>query len=292
MAPATIPSITLNNGTTIPQFGFGTLNMQPDTQDTPENARVTADIVGQALELGYRHIDSAQSYGTERGVGEAVRASGIPRDEIYVTSKLSNRNHRPEDVKRSFNETMDRLGLDYLDLFLIHWPLPSLYDGDYVSTWRAMVDLLADGRLRSAGVSNFQPDHLHRIIAETGVVPAVNQIEVHPYFGNTEAAAACVRHGITVESWSPLSQGNLLDDAVLGRIAAAHGKTPAQIVLRWHVEHGYVVIPKSSNRQRMQENISIFDFQLNTEEVAAIDALDRGEAGRRGPNPDTFAFLP
>jgi len=287
-----VPRIALHDGTSIPQVGFGTLNVPVDRTPTPENTAKTAEIVGLALEVGYRHVDTAQQYGNERGVGDGIAASGLPRDEVYVTTKLANRHHRPEDVRRTFEETMDRLGLDGLDLFLVHWPLPTLYDGDYVSTWRAMTELVATGRLRSAGVSNFQPDHLDRIVDATGVVPVVNQIEVHPYFANRAARESCARHGIAVESWSPLGQGRLLDDPVIGRIAAEHGRSAAQIILRWHVQHGLVVIPKTMSRARMEENLSIFDFELSAEELAAIDALDRGEAGRTGPHPDTFDWLP
>ena len=286
---STRPRITLHDGTTIPQIGFGTLNVPPDRQPTRENTEKTAQVVGLALELGYRHIDTAQSYGNERGVGEAIAASGIPREELYITSKLGNGNHRPDDLRRSFDETMAKLGLEQLDLFLIHWPLPTLYDGDFVSTWKAMVALVTEGRLRSAGVSNFQPDHLDRIISETGAVPAVNQIEVHPYFTNVAARAASARHGIAVEAWSPIGQGVVLNDSEIGRIAAAHKKSTAQVSLRWHIQHGHIIFPKSMHRERMQENLDIFDFELSAEEMASLDGLDRGERGRTGPNPDTFA---
>jgi 2,5-diketo-D-gluconate reductase A len=289
-----IPRITLNDGTTIPQLGFGTLNVQPDRRSTPENVERTAGIVGLALELGYRHIDTAQSYGTEAGVGKAIAASGIPRAELYVTSKLSNGNHRPDDVRRSLDETLARLGLERLDLFLMHWPVPTLYDGDYVSTWKAMTELVQGGRLRSAGVSNFQPAHLDRIIAATGVVPAVNQIEVHPYLANDAACAATIGRGIAVEAHSPLGHGQarLLDDEVIRRVAAARGKTSAQIVLRWHLQHGRIAFPKSVHRERMEENLGAFGFELSPDEMAAIDGLDRGEKGRVGPHPDTFAGIP
>jgi 2,5-diketo-D-gluconate reductase A len=288
----TVPLLRLNNGTTIPQLGFGTLNVPPGRELTPERTRETAEIVGLAFEIGYRHIDTAQSYETERGIGEVIAASDIQREQLYITSKLANGNHRPDDVRRSFAVTMEKLGLDQLDLFLIHWPLPTLYDGDYVSTWQAMVELMSDGRLRSAGVSNFEPAHLDRIIAATGVAPAVNQIEIHPYFANTAAREACARHGIVVEAWSPLGQGNVLADPVIGRIAAERAKSPAQIILRWHLQHGYIVIPKSMHRERIAENFAVFDFELSAEEMAAIDALDRGEDGRSGPHPDTFAWIP
>jgi 2,5-diketo-D-gluconate reductase A len=202
-AHSPIPDITLNDGTAIPQLGFGTLAVQPDREATPSNIETTAEVVGLALQAGYRHIDTAQAYGTERGAGKAIAAFGIPREELYVTNKLANSNHRPDDVRRSFDETLENLGLDQLDLFLVHWPLPTLYDGDYVSTWKAVTEFVADGRLRSAGVSNFRPAHLDRIIAETGIVPAVNQFELHPYFANEAARAATRRHGIAVEATVP-----------------------------------------------------------------------------------------
>jgi 2,5-diketo-D-gluconate reductase A len=289
-----IPRIMLNDGTTIPQLGFGTLNVQPDRRSTPANIERTADVVGLALELGYRHIDTAQSYGNERGVGKAVAASGIPRDKLYVTSKLSNGKHRPDDVRRSFDETLAKLGLERLDLFLMHWPVPTLYNGDYISTWSAMTELVTGGRLRTVGVSNFQLQHLDRIVAATGVVPAVNQIELHPCFTNDAARAASLRHGVPVEAHSPLGhgQGRLLDDPVIRRIADARGKTSAQIVLRWHLAHGRIVFPKSVHRERMEENLEVFGFELSADEVAVIDGLDRGEKGRVGPHPDTFAAIP
>lgn len=283
-----IPRIALNNGTMIPQLGIGTLHMQPDRTASPSNIAQTAEIVGKAFDVGYRHIDTAQSYGTERGVGAAIAASGIPREEIYITSKLANGNHRPDDVRRTFDDTLANLGLDYLDLFLIHWPVPTLYDGDYVSTWKAIVELLANGRLRTAGVSNFQPAHLDRIIAETGVVPAVNQFEIHPYFANGIACAATTRHGSAIEAHSPLGHGRLFDEPVISRIATARERSSAQVILRWHIQHGRIIIPKSSRRERMVENLDAFDFELSVEEVAAIDALDKGEGGRMGPDPDTW----
>ena len=266
--------------------------MPPDRNPTRSNTEKTAEIVGLALEVGYRHIDTAQMYGNEKGVGEAIAASSIPREELWVTSKLGNGNHRPDDVRRSFDETLEKLGVEQLDLFLVHWPLPTLYDGDYVSTWRAITGLVADGRLRTAGVSNFQPAHLERIIGETGVVPAVNQIELHPYFANRAARAASTRHGIVVEAWSPLGQGKVLDDEVIGRIAAARERTNAQVILRWHLQHGQVVIPKTVHRERMAENLDLLDFELSAAEMAAIDALDNGESGRIGPRPETFDWIP
>ncbi len=278
-----VPDLALHDGTSIPQLGFGVFQVPP-----PE----TAATVAKALDAGYRHIDTAQMYGNEAGVGEAIASSGIPRDELYITTKLNNSNHRPDDVLRSFEESRAKLGLEQVDLFLIHWPLPTQYDGDFVSTWQALSALVTDGAVRSVGVSNFQPAHLDRIVEETGVVPAVNQIEVHPYFTNEDARAASRRHQVAVEAWSPIAQGDVLGDPVLARIAEAHGRTTAQVTLRWHVERGDIVFPKSTSAERMRENFALFDFSLTAEEVAEISALDRGPAGRRGPDPDTFDWIP
>lgn len=279
----TVPTLTLNDKTTIPQLGFGVFQVPPaETQQTVETA----------FEVGYRHIDTAQMYENEEGVGAAIAASGIARDELYITTKLNNAFHRPDDARRTFAESLDRLGLDRVDLFLIHWPLPTRYDGDFVSTWRTLAEFVEDGRATSIGVSNFQPAHLDRIVEETGVVPVVNQIEVHPYFGNEEARAASHRHDVVVEAWSPIAQGAVLDDATIAEIAQSHGRTPSQVTLRWHVQRGDVVFPKSMHEARMRENFEIFDFELTDDQVAAITALDRGEAGRRGPNPDTFDWIP
>ena len=279
----TVPTLTLNNQAAIPQLGFGVFQVPPAQ---------TAEVVSQALQVGYRHIDTAQMYQNEQGVGEALKAAAIPRQELWITSKLNNGFHRPDDARRAFDETLARLGIEQIDLFLIHWPLPTLYDGDYVSTWRTLTEFVEDGRARSIGVSNFQPEHLDRIVAETGVVPTVNQIEVHPFFTNDTAREASHRHGVLVETWSPIAQGAVLGDDVIGRIAAAHGRTPSQVTLRWHLERGDIVFPKTTHRERMEENFALFDFELTPDEVAAISALDRGEAGRTGPNPDTFAYVP
>lgn len=278
-----VPTITLNNQTTIPQLGFGVFQVPPEQ---------TADTVTKAFEAGYRHIDTAQMYGNEQEVGVAIAASGIERDELYVTSKLNNGFHRPDDAERAFDETLDKLGLAQIDLFLIHWPLPTQYDGDYVSTWKTLTGFVTDGRARSVGVSNFQPAHLDRLVAETGVVPSINQIEVHPYFTNEEARAASIRHGVEVEAWSPIAQGRVLDNPVIGEIAAAYDKSPSQVTLRWHIERGDIVFPKSMRPERMAENFDIFDFALTVDEVARISALDQGEAGRTGPNPDQFDYIP
>jgi 2,5-diketo-D-gluconate reductase A len=279
----TVPALTLNDGTTIPQLGFGVYQIPP---------RDTEAAVARALEVGYRHIDTAQMYGNEKGVGDAVAASGLARDEVFLTSKLNNGFHRPDDARRAFDATLAALGTDHVDLFLIHWPLPTRYDGDYVSTWRTLIEFQADGRATSIGVSNFQVDHLARLAAETDVVPTVNQIEVHPYFGNEEVRAADAAAGILTEAWSPIAQGDVLGDAVVGEIARRLERTPSQVVLRWHVQRGDIVFPKTTHVERMRENFAIFDFALTDDDVAAISGLDRGESGRRGPNPSTFDWIP
>ena len=279
VSTTTVPTIPLNDGTQIPQLGFGVFLVPPDqTQRTVE----------QAFEVGYRHIDTAQMYGNEAEVGAAIAASGIPRDELYITTKLNNGNHLPDDARRSFAESLDKLGLDHVDLFLIHWPLPTQYDGDFVTTWRTMVELRDEGGTTSAGVSNFEPAHLDRIIDETGVVPAVNQIEVNPYFTNEAARAADARHGIATEAWSPIARGRIAGDETIAAIAERLGRTPAQVTLRWHLQRGDIVFPKSTHRERIEENFALFDFELTDEEIAAISSLDRGESGRTGPNPNTF----
>ncbi len=279
----TIPTLTLNDGHTIPQLGFGVFQI---------DQAVTAEIVKKAFDVGYRHIDTAQMYGNEKGVGDAVKLAGLGREEVFITSKLNNNKHRPDDARRSFDETLKLLGSDYVDLFLIHWPLPTLYDGDFVSTWKVMEEFKRDGRARSIGVSNFQIAHLERLLAETEIVPAVNQIEAHPYFLNDEVRAFGEQHNIITEAWSPISQGDVLDDATIGAIAEKLGRTPAQVVLRWHIQRGDVIFPKTSTPSRMEENIALFDFELNSAEMAQISALDKGEDGRRGPHPDTFDYMP
>ncbi|WP_221177503.1 aldo/keto reductase [Nocardioides marmoriginsengisoli] len=278
-----VPNLTLNDGSTIPQLGFGVYQVPP-----ADTAQVTSDAFG----AGYRHIDTAQMYRNEKGVGEAFRASGLARDEVYLTTKLNNGFHRPDDARRAFDQSLTDLGTDHVDLFLIHWPLPTRYDGDYVSTWNTLIEFAADGRARSIGVSNFQVDHLARLAAETSVVPAVNQIEVHPYFGNEEVRAADAAAGILTEAWSPIAQGAVLDDPIVVAIAERLGRTPSQVTLRWHVQRGDVVFPKTLSPARMRENAAIFDFELGADDLAAITALDRGESGRRGPNPSTFDWIP
>jgi 2,5-diketo-D-gluconate reductase A len=280
---ATVPQITLNDGHAIPQLGFGVFQIPPGE---------TAAAVADALEAGYRHIDTAEMYGNERGVGEAIRASGLGRDEVFVTSKLNNGFHRPDDARRAFDGTLEALGFEHVDLFLIHWPLPTLYDGDYVSTWQVLEELHSDGRARSIGVSNFQVDHLERLAAECDVVPAVNQIELHPYLLNAEVDEYGREHGIVTEAWSPIAQGQVLGGPEITAIAERIGRTPARVVLRWHIQRGNVVFPKSTTPARIRENFDLFDFALDDADMDRIAALDRGEEGRTGPNPDRFAYVP
>jgi 2,5-diketo-D-gluconate reductase A len=276
-----IPQIMLNNGQTIPQLGFGTFLIKPED---------TMAAVSAALEAGYRHIDTAQMYGNEREVGEAIAKSGLDRGEVFVTSKLANDSHRPDDARRAFAASLDALGSDYLDLFLIHWPLPTRYEGDYVSTWQALEEFYADGRARSIGVSNFQPHHLRRLHTECEIAPAVDQIEVHPYLTQDDVREFCAVHQIAVEAWAPLARGGgLLADPVIGPIAESLGKTPAQVVLRWHIQRGDIVFPKSVTPARITENIGIFGFELSGQDLAAITSLNRGE--RTGPDPDKFDMV-
>jgi len=281
---ATVPSIALNNGVEIPQLGFGVYQVPPED---------TADVVATALELGYRHIDTAEMYGNEKGVGQAIAQaqarSGIDRDEIFVTSKLNNGFHRRDDALRAFDQTLADLGFEQLDLFLIHWPLPGI-DVDYVETWKALEEIYRDGRVRAIGVSNFKPHHLRRLFAETEIRPAVNQIEVHPYLAQDDVRAFDAEHEIVTEAWSPIAQGKVLDDPAVAAIAERLGRTPAQVVLRWHIQRGDVVFPKSVTRERIEQNFALFDFELGTEDMAAITGLDRGE--RTGPDPDTFNYIP
>jgi 2,5-diketo-D-gluconate reductase A len=278
-----VPAIELNDGARIPQLGFGVFQIP---------AEETAAAVKAALETGYRHIDTAEMYGNEREVGQGVRDAGLDRADVYITSKLNNGHHRPDDARRAFDDTLSALASDYVDLFLIHWPLPTLYDGDFVSTWHVLEEFKKDGRARSVGVSNFQIEHLERLAKESSVVPAVNQIEVHPYCTNEEVRAYGREHGIATEAWSPIARGKVLDDPVVERIAKAVNKSPAQVVLRWHVQRGDIVFPKSVSPDRMRSNFELFDFELDDSDMDALSALDKGEAGRTGPNPDVFDRIP
>ncbi len=275
-----VPNITLNNGVEIPQLGFGVYQVPPED---------TKDAVLAAFEVGYRHIDTAQMYGNEAGVGEALAASGLARDDVFITSKLNNSFHAHDDALEAFDGTLEALGTDHVDLFLIHWPLPGI-DVDFVETWKALEEVYRDGRARSIGVSNFLAHHLNRLVQETDVVPAVNQIEVHPYLQQEEARQASAAHGVVIEAWSPIAQGLVLDDPTVTAVASEVGRTPAQVVLRWHLQRGDVVFPKSVTRSRVEENFALFDFELDDAQMGQITALERGH--RTGPDPDTFNWIP
>jgi 2,5-diketo-D-gluconate reductase A len=276
-----VPDITLNDGHTIPQLGFGVFQIPP---------KETVAATARALEVGYRHIDTAEMYGNEKEVGQAVTRSGLDRSDVFVTSKLNNGFHRPDEARRAFDATLGALGFDYVDLFMIHWPLPTLYDGDFVSTWNTLIEFHRDGRARSIGVSNFSTHHLDRLRDETGVVPSVNQIEIHPYLTQDELVAYGRQYEIATEAWSPIAQGLVLNDPTIMSVAAGIGRTPAQVVLRWHVQRGEIVIPKSVTPGRVAENFKIFDFELGADDMAAISGCNRDE--RTGPDPDTFDYVP
>lgn len=269
-------TIQLNTGISIPQIGFGT-----------SKSADPAASVRAAIEAGYRHIDTAQMYGNEAEIGEGVRASGVAREELFITTKLNNGNHAPADAFSTFEESLEKLGLGHVDLFLIHWPMPHL-EVDYVETWKAMLELAESGRTKAVGVSNFQPEHLDRIIEATGVAPAVNQIEVHPYFANNEVRKYSKAQGIAVEAWSPLGKGNEFEDPVLHEISGRLGRSVPQVILRWHLQRGDVLIPKSDNPERMAQNFDILGFELSAPDMASIDALDKGEEARRSPHPNEF----
>jgi diketogulonate reductase-like aldo/keto reductase len=270
-----VPTVRLNDGEQIPQLGFGVFQVPP---------KETAEVATRALEAGYRHIDTAQAYRNEAGVGQAIHAAGLERSDVYVTTKCWNDNQGYEQAKRALRASLDRLEMEHVDLYLIHWPAPA--NDKYVETWRAFIDLQQEGLTRSIGVSNFQPAHLERIIGETGVTPAVNQIELHPRFQQRGLRHEHSERGIVTEAWSPLAQGAVLGDPVITEIADAHGKTPAQVVIRWHLDIGNVVIPKSVTPERIVENFDVLDFTLTAKELAAIEELDAGD--RIGPDPDTF----
>lgn len=270
-----VPRLDLSDGELIPQLGFGVFQVPP---------KDTAEVVTRALLSGYRHIDTAAAYGNEAAVGQAVHAAGLDRKDVYVTTKCFNDDHGFEPAKRALRASLDRLEMDFVDLYLIHWPVPSR--DQYVETWKAFIELQRDGLARSIGVSNFQPAHLERIIGETGVTPTVNQVELHPRFQQAGLRREHGELGIVTEAWSPLAQGQVLDDPTIKEIADAHRKTPGQVVIRWHLQLGNVVIPKSVTPKRIEENFDVFDFDLSDEEMSSIAALDAGE--RTGPNPDTF----
>ncbi|WP_182141409.1 MULTISPECIES: aldo/keto reductase [unclassified Schaalia] len=271
-----IPTVTTRSGVMVPQVGFGTYKVTENT----------AAIVTSALEVGYRHVDTAQMYGNETEVGEGWRASGLPREDIFLTSKLNNPNHAPEDARRTFEQTLIDLQTDYVDLFLIHWPVPMHYCGDFASTWAVLEEFAAEGRARSIGVSNFEAHHLEQLFQTAKTLPEVNQIESHPYFAEVELHAFNAKHGIVTEAWSPLARGTLLTDPVLERIGKEHGRSPSQVALRWGVQRGDIVLPKSSTPLRQRENLDLFGFELSDADMREIYALDRGERGRTGKHPD------
>jgi 2,5-diketo-D-gluconate reductase A len=277
---ATVPTITLNNGVEIPQLGFGVYQIKPE-----DTRQATLD----ALEVGYRHIDTAEMYGNEKEVGQAVRDSGIDRGEVFVTSKLNNGFHARDAALSAFDQSLADLGFDYLDLFLVHWPLPGI-DVDYIETWKAMEEIYRSGRAKAIGVSNFKEHHLRRLFSDTEVRPAVNQIEIHPYLAQDDLRAFDADHEIATEAWSPIAQGKVLDDPAIVRVAERVGRTAAQVTLRWHVQRGDIVFPKSVTRSRVEENFALFDFELSDDDMREITALDRNE--RTGPDPDSFNYIP
>ncbi|MYS37482.1 diketogulonate reductase-like aldo/keto reductase [Streptomyces sp. KhCrAH-43] len=270
-----VPHITLNNGVRMPQLGFGVFQV-PDDE--------TATAVGHALDAGYRSIDTAAVYGNERGVGRAIADSGVPREELFVTTKLWNADQGYDQALAAFDASLAKLGLDHVDLYLVHWPTPAR--DLYAETYKALEKILADGRARAIGVSNFQVPHLRRLMEHTGTVPAVNQVELHPGLQQAELRAFHAEHGIATEAWSPLAQGAVLEDEAITRIAQANGVTPAQVVLRWHLRTGNIVIPKSVTPARIRQNLDVFGFELTDTDLADIAALDRGL--RTGPDPDTL----
>jgi 2,5-diketo-D-gluconate reductase A len=272
------PLVRLNNGVEMPQLGFGVFQVPPHEVIEP---------VATALEAGYRLIDTAAAYQNEEGVGKALADSGIPRDELFVTTKLWNADHGRDNTLRAFDQSLRKLGLDVIDLYLIHWPVPS--KDLYVETWQAIQHIYSEGRARAIGVSNFTQRHLNRLLSETDVVPSVNQVELHPRFPQDELRTFHDQHGIVTEAWSPIGQGQgLLDDPVITGIAERIGRTPAQVVLRWHVQRGTVVIPKSVTPERIRSNIEVFDFELAQADMAALTGLGSGQ--RIGPDPEKFAL--
>jgi diketogulonate reductase-like aldo/keto reductase len=269
------PTVRLDDGIEIPQLGFGVFQITPDEVQ----ARVE-----EALEAGYRHIDTAAAYNNEQGVGRALAASGLARDDVFITTKLRNGEQGRTSAADALRNSLERLGLEYVDLYLIHWPSPAR--DAYVDSWRAMIEAKEQGLVRAIGVSNFLPHHLERVIAETGVTPAVDQIELHPYFSQPELTRVLRERGVAVEAYSPLGQGRDLDDPTIAEIAATVGRSPAQVILRWHLQHGYIAIPKASSRSRMAANLDVLGFELSEADMLRIDSLDTGE--RIGGDPDTF----
>lgn len=273
------PRVTLSDGNKIPQIGLGVWQVDP---------AITERVVVDGIKAGYRSIDTAEGYQNEEGVGAAIRKAGVPREELFITSKLRNGGHARDLALKSFDETMEKLGIEQIDMFLIHWPVPS--QGKYVEAWKALIELQKQGRIKSIGVSNFNPDHIEKLVAETGVTPVVNQIELHPTFQQVRSRPFYRENNIAVESWSPLGSGADLKNPVLGEIANKHGKSIAQVIVRWHLQEGFIVIPKSIHAGRMQENIAVFDFELDAGDVQRIRGLDDPK-GRVGADPATASFL-
>lgn len=277
--PNQMPHIRLSDGNSIPQLGMGVWEVDP---------KITARVVRDGIDAGFRLIDTAEGYDNEAGVGEAIRSCGLPRGELFITSKLRNGGHDRDAALKSFDATMAALGLEQLDMFLIHWPVPA--QDKYVEAWRTLVELQKEGRVTSIGVSNFNAEHLERIIGETGVTPVVDQIEMHPYFQQTDKLEMLKHKGIAVECYSPLGHGEVLKDKVVEAIGKAHGKTVAQVVIRWHLQMGHIAIPRSVHAERLRENFDVFDFTLSDDEMRQMAGLDKGEAGRTGSNPATANF--
>jgi 2,5-diketo-D-gluconate reductase A len=273
---AGVPMIKLNDGRSIPQLGLGVWQVDPG---------ITARVVRDAIEVGFRSIDTAEGYNNEEGVGEAIKSSGLKRDELFITSKLRNGGHARDQALKSFDDTMKALQLDWLDMFLIHWPVPG--QDKYAEAWKTLIELQQQGRIKSIGVSNFNQDHLERIIDETGVTPVVNQIELHPYFTQADKRGYLKSQNIHIESYSPLGSGAVLKDQTIKSIGEAHGKSIAQVIVRWHIQQGNIVIPKTTHMDRMKENFDVFDFELSDDEMKTISGLDKGEGGRTGGNPAT-----
>lgn len=277
---AGVPTIKLNDGNTIPQLGLGVWQVEPE---------ITARVVKDGIKAGYRLIDTAEGYQNEEGVGQAIREGGVPREQLFITSKLRNGGHDRDAALKSFDATMSALGIGKLDMFLIHWPVPS--QGKYIEAWKTLVELQQQGRIQSIGVSNFNDDHIERIVKETGVTPAVNQIELHPYFQQRDKRDFLKQNGIHIESYSPLGSGAALEDKTIAAIGKKHGKSVAQMIIRWHLQQGLIVIPKSTHADRMQDNFAVFDFELDDDDLKQLAGLDKRESGRIGSNPATASFL-
>lgn len=276
------PYLPLQDGNIIPQVGFGTYKLAPSDCDR---------ALGKAFELGIRHIDTAQMYQNEAAVGAAIKAHNVPRNDLFLTTKLNNGNHLPMDARRTFQQSLRDLQVDYVDLFLIHWPVPMHYNGDFVQTWEVIIEFQQAGIAKTIGVSNFEPEHIEKLITATGVAPAVNQVEAHPYFHNSATCLYNQNHNIITEAWSPLARGRVASDPILQNLAKTLGHSPAQVALRWALQKGWVIFPKSTNPTRITENWDIFDFVLSSEDMATIDSLNEGEAGRTGRHPNVMDRL-